>query len=140
MLRDQFVEGVTSMDLRRELRRFTRANSEASFISVRAEAQRYMSEDVAADEPTIQHVTATQTPELRAIQQQLAALSRQMAEMQRGKRDDPKQGPRDHHTSGSRIVCFGCKERGHKRVDCPKNKASQGASVTGTNNTGSGNC
>lgn len=128
MLRDQFIEGIASLDLRRELRRFLRANPEASFIAVRAEAQRWHSED-AEMEAAVQHVVATPQPaiptqqsELQAIQQQLAALTRQMAEL----KADKKEGQRPPPPSRSGLVCWGCNQRGHLRARCPRNQSSKG--------------
>ena len=39
LLRDQFLEGVANLDLRRELRRHLRDKPESTFLSVRAEAR-----------------------------------------------------------------------------------------------------
>jgi hypothetical protein len=83
MLRDQFIEGVTSRDLRRELRRFLRAHPEASFISMRAEAQRWLQEEE-KEEPqaAVQQTIVTPQADVQALQEQISALTRQIEELQ----------------------------------------------------------
>nr|KAG5712149.1 hypothetical protein BaRGS_014499 [Batillaria attramentaria] len=60
LLRDRFIDGLYPPELRRDLKRFIRGNSTATFMDARAEALRWMRDDADAEVTLALHLSPLQ--------------------------------------------------------------------------------
>nr|KAG5700856.1 hypothetical protein BaRGS_024242 [Batillaria attramentaria] len=120
LLRDRFIDGLHPPELRRDLKRFIRGNSTATFLDAKAEALRWMRDDADA-EVTVQRIltTTTESAEVEEMRRQMAALTAQTAELQAQlSASQQPQRPAKHQSSNT-LRCWWCQQPGHREAECP---------------------
>ena len=113
MLCDRFIDGLNPPSLRRDICRYAREHDDVTFHQARAEAQRWMREDVDVEVRAEQVLVAQpqHSKELEELRAQVAALTAKTAELQAELRHQSTRAPRPK-------VCHWCEQPGHFQQDC----------------------
>lgn len=135
LLRDRFVEGLFPTELRRNCKTFVRANPAATFLHVKAEAQRWMREDavedgaattssVHADSTTsaLMACVADLTAQVKALQ---AAAVKEPTPAQPSPAFQPAPPPAPREQWPTADLCWWCQQPGHRMAFCPARRQYQ---------------
>ncbi|XP_076472839.1 uncharacterized protein LOC143302180 [Babylonia areolata] len=139
MLRDRFIEGLTSAPLKRELRRLVRERDSTTFCTIRDEALRWTREEGEPEDamPAVfQHQLVPQpSPEVMELRRQLASLTESVQAMQTAmatlqERTVPGPSPVALPRSTTQAPvndgrCYYCQKLGHIKRDCRKRKRDE---------------
>ena len=140
ILRDHFIAGLTSSQLRRCLKAHVHKNPRSTFLEVRDEALRWMEEEEQVDSTEAvsaqAEVSARQLQAMEAIVEKLAKMETRMGQLEQqvgnggpqgGQRASgwPRNRPRLPFSSDGRPICLGCNSPGHIKRNCP-NGSRQG--------------
>ena len=164
-VRDQFIEGVRDVSLKRELRRMVRDRPRCTLLEVREEAIAWSLEDqrdtkvaqtkqVVCDsirkeglgtgtlqekpEVSLEDIVKMVSEQSKAIGELTIALKEGMGQKDRTYRDwGGRPRPKPQFTDDGKPICFKCKEPGHISRECPQRKA--GSQVTATSASLPGN-
>ena len=164
VIRDQFIEGVSDLSLRRELRKFIRDKADATFIEVRDEAIMWSIEDKpctskAARSSTVSCDYTEEFSQCSAIDAQkkrpltledvlkvVAEQGKAIGELtsavrdltvQREKsnnRDESKPKARPRYTDNGEPICFKCRGVGHIARNCTQRPNAPSDSPTAQGN------
>ncbi|XP_070184086.1 uncharacterized protein [Littorina saxatilis] len=117
-LRDHFIDGLFLHPLRRDLLRFVRGREAVTFAAVRAEALRWMREDVdvVADQAT--PVSKERSAGLSRLQVPVNELAVSSAELRAALDQHPRAAPRQQQPS-AKPRCWLCNRHGHLQSRCP---------------------
>lgn len=145
LLRDHFVEHVNNSDLRRELKRLVRRNTDLTLLDVRAEAIRWEREGGPAGRGnTMSAFCTTQTTSLQprldgsldsSTSSQLAALTALVHKQQEQLNQITQtlaamQKPPASQPSRPNIICRRCQRPGHYASDCENERSRPRPSFT----------
>jgi len=123
-LRDQFITGLYSPSLRRDLRRHIRDHPTTSFLQARTEAQRWLREDDFEHEVAVQQV-ATPRDELAQVKEQLALLTQQLQSLQRHTRPAAAGDRGNYRGTPGPMRCWYCNKGGHRRAECHQRRRDE---------------
>lgn len=147
VLRDQFIEGVRDLSLKRELRKYVRDNPRSSMINVREEAYLWTMEESSVNVKTPKskgNSGQAQCAALQASEQRSTTLEdvlkvvveqgKAISELTQAMKDLAAQGvgaratatrPRlqPEFAEDGQPICFKCRKEGHIARDCPQKRS-----------------
>ena len=132
MLRDQFIEGLSSTQLKRELRRLVREREDTTFQSIREEALRWTREEddpmeaLPAAIPAVFQQHVSQSPqEVAELERKLMALTKRVEDVQTSvsvllERFPPTSLAAEpfQRKQTPNVRCFNCNKQGHIARNC----------------------
>ena len=164
VIRDQFIEGVSDLSLRRELRKLIRDKPDATFIDVRDEAIMWSIEDKPCTSKTVKSsaVSCDYTEELtqcsaiegqkkkpltledvlkvvaeqgKAIGELTSAVKDLTVQREKSRnKDESKPKARPRYTDNGEPICFKCRGVGHIARNCTQGNSTPSDSPTAQGN------